>query len=169
MEKSAPSVWMPALIGGAVFGFLSGVPFVGALNCVCCSLVIGSGFLAAFLYSKECRKSNVEFRAGAGAKIGVVAGLFHAVVDTITGHVARLFGAGPNMDEAIEQIRSNPQIPSETADTIIGFLEMLGSEGSILFVLLINLVFGLIFATIGGLIGGATFKVEPETPAAPSP
>ena len=169
MEKSAPSIWMPALIGGGIFGLLSGIPFVGALNCACCSLVIASGFVAAFLYSKECRKSNVEFRAGSGAKVGLMAGLVHGVVWTaVSGVFQAIFDSEASFEEAIEQIRSNPQIPPEMADNFVRLFEFLSSAGILVFLFLF-LALGVIFATIGGLIGGAAFKVEPEAPAPPTP
>lgn len=142
---------------------------MGALNCACCSLVIASGFVAAFLYSKECRKSNIEFRAGSGAKVGVVAGLVHGVVWTAVSAVFRaIFDTEASLDQAIEQIRSNPQIPEESADMIIRVLEFFSSGGILMF-LFVFLAVGVIFATIGGLIGGAAFKVEPEAPAPPAP
>ena len=52
---NAPSVWKPAAIGGLAFGVLGGMPVVQYLNCLCCVLVIGAGFLAAYLYSRECQ------------------------------------------------------------------------------------------------------------------
>jgi hypothetical protein len=166
MDKAAPSVWMPALIGGAVFGVLGALPIVGALNCACCSLVIGSGFLAAFLYSRECRKSDVPFSGGGGAKIGAVAGIFYAVFSGIVSGLVRLAGIG-GFDQAIEQIESNPNIPPETAERLTRIFGYLGSGAGMLVAFLVVLVLALIFATIGGLIGGAVFKVQPPPPAQP--
>jgi hypothetical protein len=159
---------MPALIGGAVFGVAGAIPFLNLLNCACCALVMGSGFLAAFLYSKECAKTNTPFSAGGGAKVGVVAGVFYTVFGSVVQWIIGLItGATLDLQEAIAQIESNPQIPPETADTIIGLLEAV-EGGGFLILLPISLAIGLIFATIGGLIGGAVFKVQPAAPAAPS-
>jgi len=167
MERSTPSVLMPALIGGAVFGVAGAIPYLNILNCLCCALVIGSGFLAAFLYSKECRKTNMAFGGGGGAKVGVLAGVFYTVFGTIVQWIIGLVtGATFDFEEAIAQIESNPQIPPETADGIISVLESIGSGGMWILVPF-SLVIALIFATIGGLIGGAVFKVEPAAPSAP--
>jgi len=169
MEGSKPNVWMPALIGGAVFGVAGAIPVLNFLNCLCCSLVLGSGFLAAFLYSKECRKTNTPLGGGGGAKVGALSGVFYTVFGSIVSWIlSRITGAAFDFEEAIAQIESNPQIPAETADGIIRILESL--EGSGMLILLpISLAIGLIFATIGGLIGGAVFKVEPTAPSEPAP
>jgi hypothetical protein len=170
MNDQAPSIWMPALIGGAVFGVLGGLPIVGALNCLCCSLIMGAGFLAAFLYSKECAKTGTEFRPGGGAKVGVVAGLFYAVVTSIVAAGVGVLMADYNarqLDRAIAQIESNQEIPPEIADMMITFAETM-SGGASLILVGVAVVTGLIFGTIGGLIGGAVFKVEAAPPPAPS-
>ncbi len=166
MNTKAPSLWMPALIGGAVGGVLDTIPGVGYLNCLCCSLVIGSGFLAAFLYSKQCRASNTTFGPGNGAVVGVVAGVFYLVVDSLGEWLKGGFSEGmdESIAEAIQQIESNPQIPSEQAEMFISFLE---SGGAIVLAILFSVVVSLIFATIGGLIGGAVFKNEPSAPVEP--
>jgi hypothetical protein len=162
---------MPALIGGAVFGVVASLPVVGALNCLCCSLIIGAGFLAAFLYSRECAKTGTEFRAGGGAKVGVVSGLFYAIVATIVGAGVRFLMAdytASQVEQAMAQFENNPDMPAEVADQIVGIIEMMSAPVSVPLVG-INLVTGLIFATIGGLIGGAVFKVQAQPPAAAAP
>jgi len=159
---------MPALIGGAVFGVAGAIPILNLLNCLCCALVIGSGFLAAFLYSKECRKTNTAFSGGGGAKVGALAGVFYTVFGSIVQWIIGLItGAAFDIEEIIAQIESNPQIPPETADGIIRVIESVGSGGMWLLIPF-SLVIALIFATIGGLIGGAVFKVEPAVPSEPA-
>jgi len=167
-----PSMLKPTLIGGAVFGALSGIPIVGALNCLCCALVVGSGFLAAFLYSKECAGMGVGFRAGNGAVVGLVAGLFHAVFFAV---VSGLFGLLQSRADQVAQIEellgrmeeqgADPQA-LEFAENIAEMF--LGAMG-IVFLFLFMLLLGAVFATIGGLIGGAVFKIEPSPPAAQPP
>ena len=49
MTTRKPDIFKPALISGLIFGFLGGAPIVGMLNCFCCSLILASGFTAAFL------------------------------------------------------------------------------------------------------------------------
>ena len=168
MERSTPSVLMPALIGGAVFGVAGAIPILNFLNCLCCALVIGSGFLAAFLYSKECQKTNTAFGGGGGAKVGALAGVFYTLFESIVQWILGMItGAAFDIEEIIAQIESNPQIPPETADGIIRVIESIGS-GGFWILIPVFLVIALIFATIGGLIGGAVFKVEPAVPSEPA-
>ena len=79
MNEQRPSMLTPALIGGAVAGILSGLPF---LNCLCCLWIIGGAMLAAYLLAKE---SPVSLTAGDGAIVGALAGISAAVVDSLIG------------------------------------------------------------------------------------
>jgi len=157
------------LIGGALFGFLGGLPVIGALNCACCALFVAGGFLASYLQSKECSGAGVEFKAGSGAVIGLVSGLFYAIASTITsGIVSMIFRPDPEqMLEMMEQFG----MPSEYMDMAAKFME--GSTGLVgVFIgFFFTLLFAAVFSTIGGLIGGAVFKVEPPPapPAAQTP
>ncbi|UCC41037.1 MAG: hypothetical protein JSV96_06300 [Candidatus Aminicenantes bacterium] len=69
-----PGMFVPALIGGAVAGALSGLPFI---NCLCCIWIIGGAMLASYLLSKD---SPVDLSAGDGAIIGVLTGIIATVV-----------------------------------------------------------------------------------------
>lgn len=161
MNQQAPSMVTPALVAGAVFGVLSGIPLVGALNCLCCALVIGGGFFAAFLYSKQAREANVPFAPGNGAVVGLLSGVFHAIVATIVSAVFNLlFGLG-DWTQAIDQMEEYGQMDPETIDQISRFMDSTGPVVMILIGFLVWLLLGAIFATIGGLIGGAVFKNEP--------
>jgi hypothetical protein len=163
MDDRAPSMLKPTLIGGAVFGLAGALPFISALNLCCCALVMGGGFLAAFLYSKDCASSGVEFRAGNGALVGLVAGLFYALTTTIVSGVVNLV-MGASISEMIEQAEEmGAEIPEEAAP-LIDFL----TETNLLVLVLLGFFFWLlisaVFSTIGGLIGGAVFKVAPPAP-----
>jgi len=79
MNEQRPRMLTPALIGGAVAGILSGLPF---LNCLCCFWIIGGAMLAAYLLARE---SPVSLKAGDGAVVGALAGISAAVVDSLVG------------------------------------------------------------------------------------
>ncbi len=165
MNGSPPSMLKPALIGGAVFGLLAGIPLVGALNCLCCSLVMGGGFLASFLYSKECRAVGAEFRPGNGAMVGLVAAPFYAIVGTIVSGVFQMLMGGSIMEQLEQARQMGAEIPPEVE-------EFFASSGTALLIgagFLITLVLAAVFSTIGGAIGGAVFKVEPPAAAPPPP
>ncbi len=49
MDKN-PSMIKATVIGGLSAAVLSSIPLVSCLNVACCSLLIGGGFLASFIY-----------------------------------------------------------------------------------------------------------------------
>ena len=173
MDNQSPSMLKAAAIGGSAAGIAAAIPIVGALNCACCALILGGGFLAAFLYSKECARQGVAFRPGNGALVGLAASPFYAL--------AAGFGAalGTDIDKSLEMME---QFGSEVPPEALDFMEGMSAWGFgtfFLFGFMISLVLGAIFSTLGGLIGGAVFKSEthppappaaaPPTPPAPSP
>jgi hypothetical protein len=152
------------LIGGAAFGFLAGLPIIGALNCACCALVVAGGFLAAFLYSKECSAAGVEFRSGSGALVGLVAGLFYAGTAAVVGGVINLVSPF-DPEEAIATMEQYG-MPPENIDMAMRVAEFFTGVTGIILLFFFWLLVAAVFSTIGGLIGGAVFKVEP--PPAPT-
>ena len=78
-SKNAPPMLKSTLVGGGLLGAFSGLPYVFSLNTCCCALVACGGFLAAFLYSRECRQREVDFGPSSGAGVGLVAGLFYTI------------------------------------------------------------------------------------------
>jgi len=77
MNGQKPKLVGPALIGGAVAGILSGIPFV---NCLCCLWIIGGAILASYLLAKD---SPVNLTAGDGAIVGAFTGLFAAAIEAL--------------------------------------------------------------------------------------
>ena len=168
MNNNSPSMLKATLIGGALFGFAAGLPLVGALNCACCALIIGGGFVAAYLYSKECRGQDVAFGPGPGALVGLVAGLFYAIANTLTSGVVQLV-TGQSIEQVLEQIESMGQEIPPKAEPFIEFMTSAGPLVLLVMGFFFSLLLAAVFSTIGGLIGGAVFKVTPAPPAASSP
>jgi len=75
MSNKRPGMFVPALVGGALAGILSGLPF---LNCLCCLWIIGGAMLASYLLSKN---SPVALSAGDGVIVGILTGIVAALVD----------------------------------------------------------------------------------------
>jgi hypothetical protein len=165
--NQAPSMFKPALISGVAFGIAGAIPVVNWINCACCALIIGCGFFAAFLMSKDSRAAGFAFRPGNGATVGLVAGLIYGVVSGILGGlISSAVGMG-DWEEVIEQIQmSGADIDPEVLEQVSNFMESSGGLMMILIGTFIALVLGAIFGTIGGLIGGSVFKAEPQAPVA---
>jgi hypothetical protein len=168
MDNQAPSMLKPTLIGGMVFGLIGGLPFISMLNCACCSLVIGGGFLASYLYSKECRREGAGFRPGGGALVGLVAGLFYAIAQTVVDGIFKKIMPQPDPQQIVDMLEQF-EMPPESIDMAMKFMEGAGTFMGMVFLFFLVLLVAAVFSTIGGLIGGAVFKVTPEAkpPEAP--
>jgi len=83
MDNQKSAMFSSALIGGAIAGVLSGIPFV---NCLCCLWIIGGAMLAAYLLAKD---SPVVLSAGDGAIVGVFTGIVAVVVQAILSFLFR--------------------------------------------------------------------------------
>ncbi|MCP4654364.1 MAG: hypothetical protein GY856_02985, partial [bacterium] len=118
MNQVEPSKLQPALIGGAALGVASAIPFLNCLNCACCALVIGGGFLAAYLYLKDCPPAP-EARYGDAATLGLLAGVFGAVVGTLLSIPFRLFFSGMGDMGQLEELLGNFDMPPEAQDALL--------------------------------------------------
>ena len=160
--NQAPSMLKPALISGVVFGIAGSIPVINWINCACCALIIGCGFLAAFLYSKSCRQAGAEFNPGKGAVLGLLTGAVFGVVGTVINSVFSILTGGLDPASMREAIDANPMISDpQAAEEAMRLFESVGPAFFILIFALIWIVSGVIFAALGGLIGGSAFKVEP--------
>jgi hypothetical protein len=175
--NQAPSMLRPALISGVVFGIAGAIPVINWLNCACCALIVGCGFLAAYLYSKDCRAAGVPFAAGNGATVGLFSGLIYGVISGVLGGLINAVFGMSDWQEVIQQFQaSGANVDPEVIEQVSSFMEGSGSVVMLLIGLFLALVFGAIFGTIGGLIGGSVFKVQvqpvvgyDETPPPPPP
>ena len=173
MRSETPSMLKPALLGGAIFGIASALPIIGYVNCACCALVVGSGLLASYFYAQECRGAGAEFQPGTGALLGLLAGLVHGAVAWLV-NVLFTVSRGLDLQQIAYELEQQPWADPETTAIIVRFLEGAGVVVLMLLALVFWLVVSLVFATIGGLIGGALFKVEPPLggggpPSSPPP
>jgi hypothetical protein len=158
MNNQRPGVFVPALIGGAVAGVLTGIPLV---NCFCCLWIVGGGVIAAYLLLKD---STVELRAGDGAIVGIFAGMVAAVVAFLVS-----IPLAP-LDNAIA--RSMMDWAAEYTDQMPDFWETMmqgeGLDSSVPFMVLelfINIVVFSVLGALGGIIGISLFKKKSIPPA----
>jgi hypothetical protein len=174
MDKKSPSMLVPCATAGLVFGALASLPYLRLVNaCTCCSFVALCGFVAAMMYSGRAKAAGTEFRPGSGALVGLVAGGFYAISVSLVGAVVTGLFGNPDTIAFFTWMRDLEGVPPESADMIDQALDQMTAESGFSFVGFIfgfffNVLIGAAVATIGGLIGGAVFKVEPPAPSQPA-
>jgi hypothetical protein len=141
---------VPVLIGGAVAGVLSSIPFVSALNCIFCLWMLVGAALAVMLVQNMTHSVQIGEAAAIGALAGVVCAL-------ITG----AFSA------AMVAISGAPAIPAAAQGQM---RELFEGGGSIVLLIgatcMMQLIIYPLFGALGGLIGGAIFKPSAGGPGA---
>jgi hypothetical protein len=165
MQQDQADIWKPSLLAGAVFGFLSGIPLVGFLNCACCSLIVGAGVLSSFLV---IRASSMAVSYGRAALVGMLSGLF-AVPFWLLADVLFTALMGHDfqevMNKAIEQAQGVAGGGEEVAQVLAG----IGMAGLMVIMFFILLVLWAPFGAVGGVLGRAIFerRMPPAAPQQP--
>jgi hypothetical protein len=156
-----PTKLQPALYGGAFIGVLSALPFVSAGNLCCCLWIISGGAVAAYLMQQN---HPTPITIGDGAVGGFFSGIVGAVVYLVVSLPFSLI-LGPMQRQMMDaMMRTNRQeIPDEVRQLMA---QMSGGAAGLVIGFLFMLVAGMVFATIGGVIGAAVFKKSgpPATP-----
>jgi hypothetical protein len=174
MDNKSPSMLKSTLVAAALTGVLANVPYVRLLSgCTCCSLVWLCGFMAAYLYSRECRAQGAAFRPAAGAVVGLVAGGFFAVVGSFAGLLLQKLFGNHDLLQFIDSLRSQEWMPPEAGEMFDKNMEQLQNAevtlGGFVIDFFKTVLIGAVFSTLGGLIGGAVFKTEAAPPPPPPP
>jgi hypothetical protein len=156
----------PALTGGMFLGFLSSIPFIQAGNCLCCMWVLLGGGMAAVLLTKQ-RPSGITY--GDGAFVGVMSGLFGAVVGTVVqmsfrAIAARLF---ESQQQQFEQMLQQLGVQGQMRDWMLRLASGEISAVTLIFTFFSNLVMFSLFAMIGGILTVAILNKRKG--AGPSP
>ncbi|MBK7995254.1 MAG: hypothetical protein IPK14_18305 [Blastocatellia bacterium] len=144
----------PALISGVIFGIISVIPLVGALNCVCCAWLLVCGIVAVKMFISN-NPSPVSSSEGAtvGALAGAVAGIISNMVSW-TINIVKMRGASTEQirQEFEKALSQQPNLTAEQYDQVIKIMDII--LGSLpLFIILFFLV-GVIIMTIFGALGG---------------
>ncbi len=147
--------WQPALLGGLFIGVLSALPIISAGNLCCCLWIIGGGIIAAYLVQVN---SPTAMTTGDGAVAGLIAGVSGAAVYAVVSIPIKLLMAPFEVRFAERILESTPDVP----DAFRGFLrpEVTGVSlvFSTVFGFFVMLVLGMVFSTIGGMIGAVIFS-----------
>jgi hypothetical protein len=151
MDNQKSAMFSAALIGGAVAGVLSGIPFV---NCLCCLWIIGGGVLAAYLLSKG---SPVVLNAGDGAIVGVFTGIVAAVAQSILSILFRPVNAEffRRMMERFAEYAE--EMPPGFEDFLEGGSAQFSISGFFIGLIFSAFVFSALGA-LGGIIGISLFR-----------
>jgi len=171
MNHKSPDLLRPTLTAGVVFGAVASVPFLSLLNCFCCALVVGCGFFASWLYAGECRRGLVGFSPGSGAMVGLVAGAFYAMTQSVLETLIRLVIGDPTARVALSLLEKIPNLPADNRDMLEQALrqasEAAPSVASFVLGFFMMVLVAAVFSTVGGLIGAAVFRVSPPMPLPP--
>jgi hypothetical protein len=153
----------PALMGALVMGVLSALPGVSLGNCCCCAWLVTGGLVAAYMLQSGTLQ---PITMGDGALVGLLAGLFGAVVNLIVSVPMNIF-TGPFQQRLFQRLaESQPDLPDnvrQMVDSIgIGAVSVAGT----IMAFFMMLILGAVFASLGGLLGAFFFKkkVAPEPP-----
>ncbi len=157
------NLFTSSLASGFIFGFLSGLPFIGALNCACCSLIVGAGIFTSYLLVKG---SDVPVTFGRAAAGGFLTGVFSIPVFMITWVATTIIlgqDIGRDFEEALERAAEMTPEAQQAAEMLreVGVFFLLTVMACVFFVT--NTLFG----TLGGLIGRAIFEKRTSTAAGP--
>lgn len=150
MNNQKPGMFVPALIGGAVAGVLSGIPI---LNCLCCLWVIGGALLASYLLVKD---SPIALTAGDGAIVGIFTGIVAAVVDAIISIPFHALNSA-FMQRLMERIAEYTEEMPSGLDTWMEGGAFETSGPIFLLGLVISVVIFSILGALGGIIGISIF------------
>ena len=153
----------PAVLGGLLIGVLSVLPIINVANC-CCLWVIGGGVLAAYLLQQN---DLAPITLGDGALAGLGAGLVGALTWLVL-YVPMQLLTGPFQNRLMERVLSNA---SDLPPDVRGALEGMQAGGIFLPLVLgfgFMAVAGVVFGTLGGLLGAVIFRRTPP-PIPPRP
>jgi hypothetical protein len=156
-----PAKLVPALAGGAFLGVMSALPFIQAGNCCCCLWLVGGGMLAAYVMQQNHPRAITP---GDGAIAGWLAGVFGAVAWLVVS-VPLQATTGPLQARWIERFMERAgEIPAELRGPLEQMREADISLAGVLVSFLVVLVLGMIFSTLGGLLGALFFRREAVLP-----
>jgi hypothetical protein len=165
MQPQKPDYLRPALLAGAVAGLLSGLPFIGAGNCICCLWIVGGAAVAAKLLAAN---TAGVLSASDGAVVGALTGIVAAVVDAVVSIPLRSF----NMDLARRILDKAEELGGEMPaglDEILSGGSGYFSPGWFLLGLFISAAMFAAVGALGGVIGFSLFGKKSQPPASTPP
>ncbi len=153
------------LLGGLFIGVLSALPVISIANFCCCMWIIGGGVLAAYVDQGPGRSNAV----GRGALDGLVAGIVGAFVWVIAS-LAVDVALGPLQERLLSFVlESNADMPPEARVWLEELADRSSGPLRYVFGFMAHLAAGMIFATLGGLLGAMVLWRQGVPPALGGP
>lgn len=154
----------PALLGGLFVGVLSALPIVNVANC-CCLWILTGGILSAYVLQQN---ETEPIGSARGAGVGLLAGIFGAGIWLVASLLLEPV-VGPLQERMMASARNAGDMPPDMR----AWFDMFASRGSLVARLLlgfvVQLVAGLVFSTLGGLIGSAITRPPARDQILPPP
>jgi hypothetical protein len=153
----------PAAIGGLTTGLLSALPVIALGNCCCCLWVVGGGLVAAYFLQQRMAG---PLGLADGALVGLLAGVIGAFVYVIVSIPFTIMLQSMHR-QTLEQFINGGAVPVEFRDYLARYAS--GAIG-VAVSFIVMLIGGIIFSTIGGLVGAAVFsRQQPSAPPSSLP
>jgi len=135
-------------------GVLSSVPVIQAGNCLFCSWVLLGGAIATIMLTRQ-RPSGITY--GDGAFVGVLSGLFGAVVGTILqmSFHAILYRFFESQQQQLEEMLNRLGAEGPMRDWVVRSMSGEISATTVTFTFFADLIAYSLFAMIGGILAVA--------------
>ena len=157
-----PNKTQPVLLGGAFIGVLSALPIISVGNLFCCLWIVGGGVIAAYLM-QQSHPVAITFQDGAVG--GFLAGIVGAFVYVIVAVPVQLLMAPIQRRVAQGILDAAGAVPPELRDLIEDMSSGVGGAlVGLMIMFFVLLVLGVIFATLGGVLGALMFRRNPQPP-----
>lgn len=145
----------PIIIGGIILAGGSTIPILNLLNCLCCAWLVIGGAAASYLYIKD---SPVKVTTGDGAKLGALAGVVGSVLHSLLSIPVKMLIPATNVAR-LREVLDKPGIPDWLREVLLSALGRGAFSIVAVFIgFFFMLIFSLIFATLGGIIGVGIFE-----------
>jgi hypothetical protein len=153
----------PAITGGMFLGLLSSMPLISAGNFLCCMWVLLGGGIAAVLLTRQRPLSSITY--GDGAFVGVMSGLFGAVIGTVVQLAFRVITAPfvQNQKDDYEKLMKQVGLEGPMRDFLLRTFSGEISTLTVMFTFVSNLLVYALFAMIGGIIALAILRKRSAT------
>jgi len=158
----------PALAGGIFLGLLSSIPIINAGNCLCGMWILLGGGAAAVLLARQ-RPSGITY--GDGAFVGVMSGLFGAVVGTVVQMAFRVMAARffESQQQDLEQMMRQLGIEGPPRDLLLRVMSGEVSGVTLIITFISNVLVFAAFAMIGGILAIAILNKRKGAGTNPRP